>query len=124
MHETPTIPDDMGVFLGTTYRMHSKVNRFISEHIYEDKLESYADNDKRIIEVPAGYDGPLNFDAGVTFVPVEPLSAFGRLCPKTRPCRRVWWVFRAKGSPIQKARCRPGVFLVRAGLTAFGHPSK
>jgi uncharacterized protein len=71
LHETPTIPDDMGVFLGTTYRMHSKVNRFISEHIYEDKLESYADNDKRIIEVPAGYDGPLNFDAGVTFVPVE-----------------------------------------------------
>ncbi|CAH0992154.1 hypothetical protein SIN8267_02270 [Sinobacterium norvegicum] len=71
LHETPTIPDDMGVFLGTTYRMHSKVNRFISEHIYEDKLESHPDNDKRIIEVPAGYDGPLNFDAGVTFVPVE-----------------------------------------------------
>lgn len=71
LHETPTIPDDMGVFLGTTYRMHSKVNRFISEHIYEDKLESHPDNDKRIIEVPVGYDGPLNFVAGVTFVPVE-----------------------------------------------------
>lgn len=71
LHETPTIPDDMGVFLGTTYRMHSNVNRFISEHIYEDKLESHPDNDQRIIEVPAGYDGPLNFDAGVTFVPVE-----------------------------------------------------
>ena len=71
LHETPTIPDDMGVFLGITYRMHSKVNRFISEHIYEDKLESHPDNDKRIIEVPAGYDGPLNFDAGVTFVPIE-----------------------------------------------------
>ena len=71
LHETPTIPDDMGVFLGTTHRMHSNVNRFISEHIYEDKLEPHPDNDKRIIEVPAGYDGPLNFDAGVTFVPVE-----------------------------------------------------
>lgn len=70
LHETPTIPDDMGVFLGTTYRMHSKVNRFISEHIYEGKLESHPDNDKRIIDVPADYDGSLNLDAGVVFVPV------------------------------------------------------
>lgn len=70
LHETPTIPDDMGVFLGTTYRMHSKVNRFISEHIYEDKLESHPDNDQRIIVVPADYEGPLNLDAGVVFVPV------------------------------------------------------
>lgn len=70
LHETPTIPDDMGVFLGTTYRMHSKVNHFISEHIYEDKLESHPDNDQRIIEVPADYNGPLNLDAGVVFVPV------------------------------------------------------
>jgi uncharacterized protein len=71
LHEAPTIPDDMGVFLGTTYRMHSKINRFISEHIYEGKLESYPSNDKRIIDVPSGYEGPLNIDAGVLFVPVE-----------------------------------------------------
>jgi uncharacterized protein len=37
--------------------MHSAVNRFISEHIYEGKLDSHPDNDKRIIEVPAGYEG-------------------------------------------------------------------
>ena len=71
LHETPTIPDDMGVFLGTTYRMHSKVNQFISEHIYEGKLESHPSNDERIIEVPSGYEGPLKIDAGVLFVPVE-----------------------------------------------------
>jgi hypothetical protein len=52
LHETPTIPADMGIFLGTTYHMHSAVNRFISEHIYEGKLDSHPDNDKRIIEVP------------------------------------------------------------------------
>ena len=33
LHKTPTIPDDMGVFLGTTYRMHSEVNKFISGNI-------------------------------------------------------------------------------------------
>lgn len=61
----------MGVFLGTTYRMHSKVNRFISEHIYEGKLESHPANDKRIIKVPSDYEGPLNLEAGVLFVPME-----------------------------------------------------
>jgi uncharacterized protein len=71
LHETPTIPDDMGVFLGTTYRMHSKVNRFISEHIYEGKLGSHPSNDERIIDVPPNYDGLLNIEAGVLFVPVQ-----------------------------------------------------
>jgi superfamily I DNA and/or RNA helicase len=71
LHETPTIPDDMGVFLGTTYRMHSKINRLISEHIYEGKLNAHPDNDKRIIKVPAKYQGPLNIEAGVLFIPVE-----------------------------------------------------
>lgn len=71
LHETPTIPEDMGVFLGTTYRMHSTVNQFVSEHIYEGKLASHPDNDQRIIEVPSGYSGPLDRQSGIIFVPVE-----------------------------------------------------
>jgi len=75
LHETPTIPEEMGVFLGTTYRMHSCINHFISEHIYEGKLVSHPDNDRRIIEVPNTYrqtspKGPLNREAGIIFVPV------------------------------------------------------
>jgi predicted RecB family nuclease len=70
LHESPTIPADMGVFLGTTYRMHSMVNQFISEHVYEGKLESHPDNDKRIIKIPSDYNGPINMEAGVVFVPV------------------------------------------------------
>jgi uncharacterized protein len=71
LHETPTISDDMGVFLGTTYRMHSKVNQFISDHIYEGKLEAHPDNDHRVVDVPPGYTGPLDQQAGIVFVPVE-----------------------------------------------------
>ncbi len=71
LHETPTIPDDMGVFLGSTYRMHSAVNQFISKHIYEGKLKPHRDNDKRIIEAPAGYSGPLDVDSGIVFIPVQ-----------------------------------------------------
>ena len=71
LHGTPTIPDDMGVFLNTTYRMHSSINRFISKHIYEGKLAANPDNDKRMIEVPIDYRGPLNKEAGIIYIPVN-----------------------------------------------------
>lgn len=70
LHDAATIRDDMGVFLGTTYRMHSAVNGFISRHIYENKLHAHPDNDRRRIKVPEHYIGPLDKDAGIVFVPV------------------------------------------------------
>ncbi len=70
LHEQATIDDDMGVFLETTFRMHSAVNRFISEAIYDGKLESHPDNDQQTIAVPAGYSGPLAKQAGIVFLPV------------------------------------------------------
>lgn len=71
LHETATIPDNMGIFLGTTYRMHSTINRLISEQIYDGKLDSHPSTDQRTIAVPPDYSGPLNKEAGIVFVPVE-----------------------------------------------------
>ncbi|PWY55009.1 helicase [Legionella qingyii] len=70
LHTTPTIPDSMGVFLGTTYRMHPAVNQFISEAIYEGKLETASENEHRLISIPQGYQGVLNKEAGIIPVPV------------------------------------------------------
>jgi DNA polymerase III delta prime subunit len=70
LHTTPTIPESMGIFLGTTYRMHSTVNQFISEGIYEGKLESAPDNDNQRIQVPEGYQGIFNKEAGIITIPV------------------------------------------------------
>ena len=36
-----TIPPDRGIFLGITRRMHPEVNRFISDQVYEGRLESH-----------------------------------------------------------------------------------
>ncbi|ALA26699.1 TM0106 family RecB-like putative nuclease [Piscirickettsia salmonis] len=71
LHESPTIEDHMGVFLPITYRMHSKINQFISQAIYAGKLESNSDNDKQIIAVPKNYSGILNKEAGIIYVPVD-----------------------------------------------------
>lgn len=70
LHEVPTIADDMGIFLGTTYRMHSATNKFISKFIYDYQLTSHPDNDVRIVKVPDGYQGKLNKEAGIVFVSV------------------------------------------------------
>lgn len=68
--KTPIIPDDMGVFLNTSYRLHSSINRYISRLFYEGKLTAHPDNDKRTIKVPNDYQGPLDKEAGIVFIPV------------------------------------------------------
>ncbi len=71
LKDHPTIEPNRGIFLDTTYRMHSKVNEFISQAIYEGKLNSHKSNDLQVIQVPDGYKGVLNKEAGVVFIPVE-----------------------------------------------------
>lgn len=71
LHDTPTIPEELGVFLGTTYRMHSAINHFISSAIYDNKLKSDVYNDKQSIKIGDGYNGVLNKEAGIVFIPVE-----------------------------------------------------
>ena len=71
LHDSPIIAPDMGVFLDTTYRMHSAVNGFISRAIYQGQLKSHLTNDEQKILVPANYSGQMNQEAGVIFVPIE-----------------------------------------------------
>ncbi len=71
LHDLPTIPEELGVFLGTTYRMHSAINHFISNAIYDGKLKTDLNNDQQTIRVPVGYNGVLNKEAGIIFRAVE-----------------------------------------------------
>lgn len=71
LHEEPIIDPALGVFLDTTYRMHPKVNEFISNAIYKGQLKADPDNALQTIQVPMNYDGVLNQTSGVIFVPVE-----------------------------------------------------
>jgi len=64
-----TVPDDLGIFLGTTYRMHPEVNGLISHHIYEGKLEADEVTKIRTIAVPRSSKSPIQKEAGIVFVP-------------------------------------------------------
>jgi AAA domain len=63
--EHDTIPADRGVFLGTTWRMHPGVTRFVSELAYEGRLGSAPDREHQAV---VG-DGPLP-GSGLRWVPV------------------------------------------------------
>ncbi|MDP1604230.1 MAG: TM0106 family RecB-like putative nuclease [Legionella sp.] len=71
LHQAPTISDSMGIFLNTTYRMHSEVNKFISEAIYEGKLEAAPANDCQTIKIPENYQGGLTKEAGIIPIAVS-----------------------------------------------------
>jgi uncharacterized protein len=71
MGQQATIPDNQGIFLGITWRMHPKVNQFISDAIYEGRLHAATGNENQLIRVPNGYAGVLDQEAGVVVVPVE-----------------------------------------------------
>ena len=54
----PTIPPDRGQFLEQTYRMHPDVCRFVSEVVYDSRLESAPDCANQRIEIRPVPSGP------------------------------------------------------------------
>ena len=63
--EHTTIPPERGLFLDETRRMHPDVCRFISEAIYEDRLESVVECANQRIDAPGLLTG-----TSVRYVPV------------------------------------------------------
>ena len=64
-----TIPRELGIFLPSTYRMHPDVCRFISETIYEGRLQPEAHTKERIVHRGKAKRVPV--ESGLCFVPVE-----------------------------------------------------
>ena len=62
-----TIPENLGIFLPHTYRMHPDVCSFISEMIYAGRLQSKVSS-KRHIDISGKF---IKKQAGICFIPVE-----------------------------------------------------
>jgi len=67
----PVVPPGTGLFLGTSRRMHPDVCEFISESIYEDRLESYADCSRQRIAIANAPNSFIEKEHGIVFSPVE-----------------------------------------------------
>jgi predicted RecB family nuclease len=66
-----TIPPDLGIFLGTSYRMHPDICRFISEGIYEGRLDAHPGTATHVIQ---SSDPKQSIRSGLYFLAVEHLD--------------------------------------------------
>ena len=71
LRDHAVVPDQLGIFLDQTWRMHPGVCEFISQMVYEGNLKSHPGTAHRIIKNPgqAGHLGDRQ--AGILFSPVE-----------------------------------------------------
>ena len=65
-----TIPDDLGIFLSMTWRLHPGICEFISGAVYEDRLLPETHTKDRVVRVPDGAEH-VRQEAGILFLPVE-----------------------------------------------------
>jgi predicted RecB family nuclease len=66
-----TIPEALGVFLATTWRLHPDLCRFISGAVYEDKLHAEPATRARTVKVTGGAVRRIPKESGIVFVPVS-----------------------------------------------------
>ncbi len=72
LQEHATVPDNFGIFLGTTYRMHPDVCSVISDAVYESRIQPHSQTSKQII----GFSNSSVAEriakvSGIVWVPVE-----------------------------------------------------
>ena len=65
-----TIPDDRGIFLRKTWRMHPDVCRFISDAVYAGRLESEASTSAQRLVLSASHH-PAIRPTGISFIAVD-----------------------------------------------------
>ena len=65
-----TIAPDRGIFLATSHRMHPQVCRFISDAVYDGRLEAEDGNERRTLVLGAGAH-PLLRPAGIVHAAIE-----------------------------------------------------
>jgi uncharacterized protein len=69
--ELSTVPPDRGIFLAVTRRMHPDLCGFISEAVYDGRLQAAAENAVQRLVLTADADAEALAPAGLRFVPVD-----------------------------------------------------
>jgi len=69
--EHPTVPDNLGIFLARTWRLHPGICDFVSGAVYEDRLQPGPDNATRVIPVPDTGAELVRRESGIIWLPVK-----------------------------------------------------
>lgn len=63
-----TVPDDMGVFLATTWRLRPEICKFISDAVYDGRLVNEKSSESRSLEIPKSV---LPESCGIILKPIK-----------------------------------------------------
>jgi predicted RecB family nuclease len=66
-----TIPPELGIFLNTSYRMHPSICKFISEAIYENRLQHHEETHHHCIQLNGAQALSNSQGSGILYIPVE-----------------------------------------------------
>jgi superfamily I DNA and/or RNA helicase len=66
-----TVPVDKGIFLNRSYRMHKSVNQFISEMVYEGRLDNDPLCNQQVIHFADGHNQALDKSSGITAMSIK-----------------------------------------------------
>ena len=69
LEDKATVPEDRGILLNESRRLHPTLCAFISEAIYDGRLEAHPSTAKRQLVLRSGADTALRY-AGISFVPI------------------------------------------------------
>ncbi|MFN8553523.1 MAG: TM0106 family RecB-like putative nuclease [Candidatus Obscuribacterales bacterium] len=71
LQDHATVPEHLGVFLGTTYRMHPDVCAVISDAVYESRIQPHAQTARQVLSFPDPLVAEkIGKSSGLVFVPV------------------------------------------------------
>jgi uncharacterized protein len=59
-----TVPEHLGIFLATTWRLHPDICSFISGAVYEGKLHAEPSTSRRVVRVPRRGARVIRAEAG------------------------------------------------------------
>jgi predicted RecB family nuclease len=71
LKDKSTIPEDLGIFLPQTWRMHPEVNKVVSEMVYESRLQTAAHTVNRKLLKDNGKVKLIDLEAGIVFLKVD-----------------------------------------------------
>jgi uncharacterized protein len=63
-----TIPPELGIFLPITWRMHPRINQFISDAVYEGRLKSHPNTARQRLHPSVE---PIHRESGIVVLPVH-----------------------------------------------------
>ena len=84
-----TVPPDRGIFLAITWRMHPDICRFISDAVYDGRLQSDRSATQQRVNVASGQDAALA-PTGIRFVAVDHIGCAQRSPPEAERLRQAF----------------------------------